>query len=141
MDAMASIASLVGQNFGPDEYRFVVQVLHSPAVSNQTQFDSLMYYAQIDSGEWFAHIFNYLKTGIFSCDAGKILCVQLWKLVAHYILLSNVLYRRSYNGLLLHCLMKFEIPLALQEAHYSSRGGHFKGKYLIHKLIHMGYYW
>ncbi|XP_057854567.2 uncharacterized protein LOC131064446 [Cryptomeria japonica] len=102
-DAMASVASLVGPDFGQDEYYFV--------------------------------------TRSFPEDASKSSRVRIRKLATRYILLSDVLYWRSYNGLLLGCLTKAEIPVALQEAHSGSGGGHFGGKSLAHKLIHMGYYW
>lgn len=97
-------------------------------------------FAHVDLGEWFSHIFNYLKTDSFPNDTSKSSCVQIWKLDTRYILLSNILYMRSFNGLLLHCLTKVKIPLTLQEAHSGCGGGHFGGNSLIHKLIHMGYY-
>lgn len=91
VDAMASTAFLVSPKFGQDEYHFLVQVLHSPIVTDQTQFDSFMC-AHIDLGEWFTHVYNYLKTGSFPDDTNKSLCIRIGKLVARYILLSNVLY-------------------------------------------------
>ncbi|XP_059068849.1 uncharacterized protein LOC131859272 [Cryptomeria japonica] len=73
-DAMASVASLVGPVSGHDEYCFMVQVLRSLVVSDQTQFDDLMC-SHVDSREWFVHIFNYLKIKSFPDDAGKSSCV------------------------------------------------------------------
>ncbi|XP_059064439.1 uncharacterized protein LOC131856610 [Cryptomeria japonica] len=102
-NAMASATSLVGPDFGQDEYHFV--------------------------------------TGSFPEDTSKSSRVRIRKLATRYILLSDILYRRSYNGLLLRCLTKAEIPVALQEAQSGSGGGHFGGKSLVYKLIHMGYYW
>lgn len=82
---MASVTSLVGVEFGQDECRFIVQVLHSPTISDQTQSDDLMC-AKVDSREWFAHIFNYLKIERFLNNATKSLHVRIWKLATHYIL-------------------------------------------------------
>lgn len=137
---MASTNSLVGPDFGQDEYRFVVQVLCSPAILDSAYQDNLIC-AHLYLGEWFAHIFDYLKTKSFPKGASKSSHVRIQKLPTRYILLSNILYRRSYNGLILWCLTKADFPLALPETHLGSGGGHFGGKSLVYKLIHMGYYW
>lgn len=72
-----------------------------------------------------------------SKNARAIIC----KLATRYIILSNVLYRRGYNGLLLHCLNKTEISIAFEEAHSGACEGNFGGKYLVQRLLLMGYYW
>lgn len=66
---------------------------------------------------------------------------QIWKLSVWYIILSDVIYQKSYNGLIVRCLTKVEIPLTLQESHLGFGGGHFGCKFLVHKLIHIRYFW
>lgn len=57
-------------NYSQNEYHFIVKILCSPIVSDQLEFDSFMC-DHIDSEEWFAHIYNYLKNESFPDDSSK----------------------------------------------------------------------
>jgi hypothetical protein len=61
--------------------------------------------------------------------------------VSKYIILADILYRKSFDGLLLRCLKQSEIPITLVEAHVDACGGHFVGRCLVQNLIHIRYYW
>jgi hypothetical protein len=52
-----------------------------------------------------------------------------------------VLYWISFDGILLRCLKKYEIPIALEKTHEGICVGHFRGRFLVKNLIFMGYYW
>lgn len=136
IDAMASSTSLVGLDFGQDEYHFVVQVLHSSAISNSAYQDNPIC-THLYSGKWFAHISNYLKIGSFLEDASKSLHVQIQKLATRYILLSGISYRRSSFAM----FNNNQDPYALEKAHSGFGGDYFGGKSLVHKIIHMEYFW
>lgn len=97
--------SLVRPNYSVDEYHFVVQVLRSLAVSDQPESESLMH-AHIDSNEWLSHIYNYLKFRSFLDDYIKNTLVRIQKISTHYIILSYIVYHKSYNGVLIRCLKK-----------------------------------
>lgn len=89
-DAMASTTSLVGPDSVQDEYHFLVQVLRTPVVLDNSYQDNLIC-AHLYSREWFAHIFDYLKSESFLEDASKSSHVRIQKLATRYILLSDVL--------------------------------------------------
>lgn len=54
---------------------------------------------------------------------------------------TKMLYRRSYNGLLLRCLSDAEAKQALRETHDNICGAHQPGLKLQDRLRCMGYYW
>lgn len=86
------------------------------------------------SSEWYTTIFNYLKYGTFPGPTTKNTQTRLWNL-------SNVLYQRSFDGILLICLKQSKIPITLEKYHVGSCGGNFGGRTLVQKLIHIRYYW
>lgn len=132
-DAMAYVASLVSLEDPLVYLKFTIHNLTSSAIAdNPSDVKSCCI---MDSDEWYSHIMRYLSDGTFLDSANKNTRVRVYKLVARYIILSNVLYRRGYNGLLLRCLNKAEVPIALEEVHSSSCGGHFGGRSLVYRLL------
>jgi len=53
----------------------------------------------------------------------------------------KTLYRRSYDGILLHCLSNSEAREVLKEAHDGICGVHQPGPKLKDRLHRLGYYW
>ncbi|GLJ23983.1 hypothetical protein SUGI_0456280 [Cryptomeria japonica] len=138
-DAMACVASLVSLEDPLVDLNFVIHNLTSPAIEDDSSLVTCCDF--VDSDEWFSHIVRYLTDGTFPDSVNRNTRARILKLSARYIILSNVLYRRGYDGLLLRCLNKSEIPVALEEVHSGACGGHFGGKSLVHRLLRMGYYW
>ena len=50
-------------------------------------------------------------------------------------------YRRSYDGIHLHCLKKEEAKRVMEEVHQGVCGPHMNGRMLAKKILRMGYYW
>ena len=59
----------------------------------------------------------------------------------HFIYFKDTLYKRSFDGVFLHCLDNKEISRALQEAHSGICGAHQSGANLHFQIKRMGYYW
>lgn len=137
-NAMACVASLVSLEDLMVDLKFVIHNLTSPANVDDSSLVTCCDF--IDSNEWYSHIVRYLIDGTFLDSANRNTRARICKLATRYIILSKVLYRRGYNGLLLQCLSKAKIPIALEEAHSGACGGHFGGKSLVQRLLHMGYY-
>lgn len=135
---MACVASLVSLEDPVVDLKFVINNLTSPAIVDDSSLVTCCDF--IDSEEWYSHIVRYLTDSTFPDFANRNTRAQIHKLAARYIILSKVLYCRGYNGLLLRCLSKVEIPIALEEAHSGACRGHFGGKSLVQRLLRMGYY-
>ena len=58
-----------------------------------------------------------------------------------YVIISEVLYRRSFDGTFLICLTQDEIATTLEQAHDGLCGGHFHAKALYINFLIIGYYW
>ncbi|CAA0830748.1 Unknown protein, partial [Striga hermonthica] len=58
-----------------------------------------------------------------------------------FIYFNDVLYRRSFDGVLLRCLGDEEADQAIEEAHSSICGAHQSGQKLHFQIKRMGYYW
>ena len=62
-------------------------------------------------------------------------------MATQYILCGGQLYRRSYDGIHLHCLKKEEAERVMEEVHQGICGPHMKGRMLAKKILRIGYYW
>ena len=58
-----------------------------------------------------------------------------------YILYGGQLYRRSYDGIHLHCLKKEEPDRVMEEVHQGIYVPHMNGRMLAKKILRMRYYW
>ena len=102
----------------------------------------------IDSGDvqeigygsnWTTPIALYLKDGVLpeEKEAARKLKVQ----VARFILIKDVLYKRSFCRPYLRCLGNEEADYVIREVHEWICGNHSGSRSLVHKLVQAGYYW
>jgi hypothetical protein len=56
-------------------------------------------------------------------------------------LVSGLLFRQNFDGVLMRCLEKDEAEKFLLELHAGEVGGHFGGDTTVHKVLRVGYYW
>lgn len=85
-------------------------------------------------------ILCYLCDDTFLDSTNKNTKVLAWKHSIRYIIISNALYRRGYNHLLLCCISKKQVLITLEQAHSCACEEHFVGKSLVQKLLLMRYY-
>lgn len=109
-DAMASTISLILPLDSSKDYTFVVHMVMKPSIDDKAR-EVLM--TIDDSSEWYMSIFDYLKYGTFLESSTKGTRDHLQKLAAKYTILIDVLYRRSFDGLLLRCLKQSEIAIVI----------------------------
>ena len=91
--------------------------------------------------EWYQDVFNYLKDGVFPITFDHNARIRLKKLATKYVIIGDLLYRRSFYGALLRCLMRYEVDMALHQAHNGECGGNFSAKFVYQKFLRLGYYW
>jgi ribonuclease HI/transposase InsO family protein len=60
---------------------------------------------------------------------------------ASFHLVNGILFRQSFDGVLMRCLEKDEAEKVLLELHAGEAGGHFGGDTTAHKVLRVGYYW
>ncbi|XP_065620650.1 uncharacterized protein LOC136063751 [Quercus suber] len=110
------------------------------ATEARDEFDEIQYMSSIDllemlqiEGEenWMTPIVSYLKDGrlLEGKDEAKKLRVKL----ARYILMDEVLYKRSFSHPFLRCLAPDEVNYVLREVHEGACGNHSGARSLVHK--------
>jgi hypothetical protein len=59
----------------------------------------------------------------------------------NYVLVSGVLLRRNFDGVLLRCLDHFKAMKLIQESQKGIYGAHFSPVVTTYKIIRVGFYW
>ena len=83
-------------------------------------------------------IASYLKEGVLPNDkeAARKLKVQ----IARFVLIKDVIYKRGFSQLYLRCLIPEEADNVIREVYKGVCGNHLGSRWLVHKLIRVGYY-
>ena len=80
------------------------------------------YEEKCGKGEWYSDILQYLKEGTYPKSAVKNVQLTIRRLSTNYIICSERLYRRSYDGIHLLCITAKEAHQIIEEVHESSYG-------------------
>ncbi|KAG5565187.1 hypothetical protein RHGRI_001176 [Rhododendron griersonianum] len=91
------------------------------------------------SNSWTGPIVDYITNGALPDDNVK--ARQLKIRAAKYLMMGDVLYRRSFSLPYLRCLIPLESTRAMEEVHQGVCGDHQGGRMLSYKLLRLGYYW
>jgi hypothetical protein len=84
----------------------------------------------VDPHDWRAPLVCYLE------NPGHIVDRKVWRQALKYVMLDNILYRRTIDGLLLKCLSSDQSRIAMGEVHEGICGTHqsaHKMKWLLHR--------
>ena len=84
---------------------------------------------------------KFLELGVYSNGVYKREHRSIRIMAMQYILYGGQLYRRSYDGIHLHCLKKEEPDRVMEEVHQGIYGPHMNGRMLAKKILRMRYYW
>lgn len=85
-------------------------------------------------------VFNYLKNDVSHITFDHNAIIILKKLATKYIIIGDLLYRRSIDGALLRYLMRHGVEMALHLTHDGEYGRHFSVKFVYQKFLRLGYY-
>ena len=69
------------------------------------------------------HIYKYLKDNFINTNLDKREQIRIKRLATKYVVISDVLYKRSFNDILLRCLLSEDIDTTLEHAHGGACGG------------------
>ncbi|XP_031387126.1 uncharacterized protein LOC116200420 [Punica granatum] len=132
-DALARLASMVSitkENLiEPLEIKIAKGPAHCDAIE------------ATDEQPWYEDIKHFLQTGQYPTFANRRDKKTLRRLVAHYFMSGEVLYRRSFDATLLRCVDEIEAQRLMGEVHEGSCGPHMSGLMLAKKLMRLGYFW
>jgi hypothetical protein len=110
--------------------------------SNLGQSDqSLIYCTQNPVSLWYDDIRFCLEHGSTPCHLNLAKRRELRLKSASFHLVNSILFRQSYDGVLMRCLEKDEAEKVLLKLHAGEAGGHFGGDTTAHKVLRDIYYW
>ena len=58
-----------------------------------------------------------------------------------YVLIGDILFKRSYDGILLRCVVENQAQELMREFHEGTCGGKISPTFTAHKIIRVGFYW
>ena len=86
-------------------------------------------------------IIDYALHDILRDDPREAVSVRRRSTQFYYDAVVKMLYRHSYDGILLHCLSNSEAQEVIKEAHDNICGAHQSGPKLKDRLHRLEYYW
>lgn len=90
--------------------------------------------------DWYFDTYDYLKSKKILDIYTKNDIIRLRRTIMWYVILGDVLYRRSFDDSLLRCFTHDEIATSLEQAHEGLCGDHFHVRALYTKILRIGYY-
>nr|XP_011465143.1 PREDICTED: uncharacterized protein LOC101299390 [Fragaria vesca subsp. vesca] len=93
-----------------------------------------------EESDWRKCMIEYCQSGKLPSDPRK--RVYIRRTALRFVYINDILYRRSFDGILLRCLSKEEAAHALRDTHSGICGAHQVGPKLAAQLrMRIGYYW
>ncbi|XP_070050746.1 uncharacterized protein [Nicotiana tomentosiformis] len=92
------------------------------AEGKENELKHLVTISEAEKEEWLQPIIDYLSYGILPENPRR--RTEIRRHAPRFLYYKDMLYRRSFEGVLLRCLGEEEALEALQEAHSGSSGGH-----------------
>jgi len=97
--------------------------------------------ANFEPRDWQFSIIDYVLYGILPNDPKEADSIQRRSPCFYYDPVVKMLFRHSYDNILLHCLSSSKAHEALKEAHDVIYGAHQPGLKLKDRLRWLSYYW
>ncbi|XP_031392169.1 uncharacterized protein LOC116204226 [Punica granatum] len=132
-DALATLASMASITKGN-----LIEPLEIEIAKGPTYCDAI---EATDAKPWYEDIKHLLQTGQYPPFVDRRDRKTLRRLVVHYFLSGETLYRRSFDATLLRCIDIHEVWRLMEEVHGGSCGPHMNWLMLAKKLMRLGYYW
>jgi len=139
VDAMESAASLIPIEVEGRETTFTIKNLGNPIAEEDLKMICVVQKVGYEVSPCYQHIFKYLRDNFIDAILDKREHIRMKRLTTKYVIIGDIIYKRSFNGIILRCLHDEEIRKALEHAHGRAHGGHFNERSIYGKLIRMGY--
>ncbi|RDX77534.1 Retrovirus-related Pol polyprotein, partial [Mucuna pruriens] len=134
VDALATLSAMLQANWGKE---MTIHVRQQTKIAHCQQVGE----AEIDGQPWYHDIREYLKKCVYPPEATKNDKRTLKRLAAGFLLIGAILYKRSIDSTLLHCVDDKEAQEIMEEVHGGAFGTHANGHALTRKILRAGYYW
>nr|XP_016492013.1 PREDICTED: uncharacterized protein K02A2.6-like [Nicotiana tabacum] len=139
-DALATLASTLA--FLGQTQITIFQKWIMPPDENEdeeSKLERLVVVVETVKVDWRQTMIDYLCYGILPEDPRR--KTEIRRRAPRFLYYKDTLYRRSFEGILLHCLGEDEATQAMQQTHSGVCGSHQSGPKLHFHIKRMGYYW
>nr|XP_017250771.1 PREDICTED: uncharacterized protein LOC108221400 [Daucus carota subsp. sativus] len=92
-----------------------------------------------DKDKWIQTYKDYLQLGDQPTDRNEARILRMK--ASRFVMIDEVLFKKSATGLLQRCLTSSEADVVLRDLHEGECGNHTGGRNLSLKVLRMGYYW
>jgi len=110
-------------------------------ISHPNTIDGVIQSTSLETSEWYKDILFYLRSSEFPLGMSSKERRDLKMKNNQYVLVSWIIFRRKFDGILLICLDHPKSKETLQEFHNGVCGGNFFPIVIAHRIIRVGYYW
>lgn len=93
------------------------------------------------NSEWYGDIINCLTQQQYPAKASDKIKLHVRASARQYFLVEDILYKRSFDVILLRCVNLEETDQTHRECHSGICGGHFRGQSIAQRTLRMRYYW
>ncbi|XP_071705040.1 uncharacterized protein [Rutidosis leptorrhynchoides] len=131
-DALSKLAALTFSHFQKQVW---VEELPSKSIDNDLMVASV----EEEQPNWMEPITQYIRNNVLPNDKREAHLVR--ERVPMYIIQNDVLYRKSYCGLMMRCVGPVEAEMIVDEVHNGSCALHWGYKTIVAKIMRMGYFW
>ncbi|XP_075492485.1 uncharacterized protein LOC142530536 [Primulina tabacum] len=111
------------------------EVLHVSRLILSTEEEIL----PVPGDSWMTHLIKFMVNNELPEDRTQ--AQKTKRQAPRFVLLNNMLYRRSFQGPLLKCLSEKEVDYVLREIHEGYCAEHFGGMSLARKTMLAGFWW
>ncbi|RDY14324.1 Retrovirus-related Pol polyprotein, partial [Mucuna pruriens] len=133
-DALVTLSAMLQANQGKE---MTIHVQQQTKMAHCQQVGK----AEINGKPWYHDIREYLKRGVYPPKATKNDKRTLRRLAIGFLLSGVILYKRSVDSTLLHCVDDCEAREIMEEVHGGAFSTHANGHTLARKILRAGYYW
>lgn len=116
----------------------VIQRLDHP--SHQNEFPTINVIENNPPYPWFTQIYDYLTECKLPSKLSHSVKQSCMQRITRYVIIGSILYKCSFDDILLRCLKSHESTKAIEEVCYGICGVHFNGNVITKCVIWLGYY-
>jgi len=132
-DALANL----GSNFAPTTLDHIpIVYLPEPSI-DRSEPQVLTIGPEPDS--WTKPLYDYLVNN--TLPTNRLEARALRMKATRYVIIQDVLFKRSANGICMRCIEPSEVPQILQDMHEGICGNHAGGRSLANRALTVGFYW
>ncbi|XP_071695089.1 uncharacterized protein [Rutidosis leptorrhynchoides] len=131
-NALSKLAALTFSHFQKQVW---VEELPSKSIDNDLMVASVVE----EQPNWMEPILQYIRNDVLPDDKREARLVR--KRAPVYIIQNDILYRKSYCGLMMRCVGPIEAEMIVDEVHNGSCALHSGYKTIAVKIMRMSYFW